>query len=107
MRTLKTVGLYALCLALIGAACPGEIYHMRPFGYGAALALSAYFHPLPLYIGLVGFEMLTEPSLYTLAEACVFAAVMIAVCLVRKKRPFSVWWLFAAAATPKRGASPA
>lgn len=103
MRTLKTVGLYALCLALIGAACPGEIYHMRPFGYGAALALSAYFHPLPLYIGLVGFEMLTEPSLYTLAEACVFAAVMIAVCLVRKKRPFPVWWLFAAAAAGSLG----
>lgn len=103
MRTLKTVGLYALCLVLIGAACPGEIYHMRPFGYGAALALSAYFHPLPLYIGLVGFEMLTEPSLYTLAEACVFAAVMIAVCLVRKKRPFPVWWLFAAAAAGSLG----
>ena len=97
MRIVKTAGQYAVCLAPIGAACMGEVYHMRPFGYGVALALSAFFNPIPLYVGLIGFETLIEPSRYTVTEAAVFAAVMMAACLLRKKRGFSPYFLLLAA----------
>ena len=115
MRIVKTAGKYAVCLALIGAACMGEVYHMRPFGYGVALALSAFFNPIPLYVGLIGFETLIEPSRYIVTEAAVFAAVMMAACLLRKKRGFSPYFLLLAAVpaglgriyTVAAGASPA
>lgn len=103
MRLLKTIGLYAGCVLLIMIACCGEVYHMRPFGYGVALGLCAYLHPLPLLAGLLAGELLVDFSMYTAVEVGVFVAVLCPVCMIRKKRAFPAYVLFLVASVGSLG----
>lgn len=99
----KKIAKYAAVTLLIIVCCFGELYHMRPFGYGVWLAGLLFLNPLALTFAVVGGELAAAPGLATVIElACTVAAVGLTVVLLRRKK-LRLWHLLIAAAVGKIG----
>lgn len=88
---------------LVIICCFGELYYMRPFGYGVYLAGLLFMNPIALTLALVGGELAAAPGIGAVIEAStVCAACGVALFLLRKRK-LKLWHLLIAAGVGKLG----